>query len=84
MHFSLSSPPENTGRGQMKDKSLEIKQNEEGNERNVRKEGFYQLLYCWDTFAQILLAASFYKTLQTQLGPSHLRKISCTDSNLTE
>lgn len=44
MHFSLSSPPENTGRGQMKDKLLERTQNEEGNERNVRKEHFHQLL----------------------------------------
>lgn len=68
----------------MKDKSLETRQNEEGNERNVRKEHFHQLLYCWDTFTQILLSAWFYKTLQTQLGPSHLRKISCTSSNPTE
>lgn len=44
MHFSVSSPSENTGRGQMKDKLLETRQNEEGNERNVRKEHFHQLL----------------------------------------
>lgn len=68
MHLSLSNPPENTGRGQMKDKLLETRQNEECNERNVRKEHFHHLLYWWDTFAQTLLAAWFYKTLQTQVG----------------
>lgn len=41
MHFSLSSPPENTGRGEMKDKLLEARQNEQVNERKVGKEHFH-------------------------------------------
>lgn len=46
MHFSLSSPPENTGRGQMKDKLFETRQNEQVNERKGRKEHFHWLLWC--------------------------------------